>query len=76
MNPAKAGASFGGRFMDSQIDTGAIQGQLEKIRAAILELQRMGGSIPCVYRNAARMEASLKMLELNITDLGFLKESS
>lgn len=55
--------------MEPKVDLSALQIQIENIKDAILELQQLGGAMPCVYRNTARMLASLKMLELNVIDM-------
>jgi len=48
------------RRMDTRVKT---------IKKAAEELRKLCGSIPAVERNAARILASVKMLEINISDL-------
>jgi hypothetical protein len=43
--------------------------RIKVIKKAAQELQERHGGIPAVERNAARILASLKMLEINISDL-------
>mgnify|MGYP001570345836 CR=1 FL=1 len=46
-----------------------IDGRIRVIKKAAQELKERHGGIPAVERNAARILASLKMLEINISDL-------
>jgi hypothetical protein len=39
------------------------------IKAKVKQLQEMSGGMQCVDRNCERILASLKMLELNISDV-------
>jgi hypothetical protein len=43
--------------------------KIKAIRKAAQELKELGSAIPAVNRNADRILASVKMLEINITDL-------
>ncbi len=43
--------------------------RIKAIRKAAQELKELGFGIPAVNRNADRILASVKMLEINITDL-------
>ncbi len=43
--------------------------RIKAIRKAAQELKEFGVGIPAVNRNADRILASVKMLEINITDL-------
>ncbi len=43
--------------------------RIKAIRKAAQELKELGAGIPEVNRNADRILASVKMLEINITDL-------
>jgi hypothetical protein len=43
--------------------------RIRVIKKAAQELKERHGGIPAVERNAARILASLKMLEINISDL-------
>ena len=46
-----------------------IDTRIKTIKKAAQELRELSGSIPAVDRNAARILASTKMLEINISDL-------
>jgi len=46
-----------------------IDTRIKTIKKAAQELRKMSGRIPAVDRNAARILASTKMLEINISDL-------
>ena len=46
-----------------------IDTRIKTIKKAAQELKELSGSIPAVDRNAARILASTKMLEINISDL-------
>jgi hypothetical protein len=43
--------------------------RIQSIKRSIIELQNLGGEIEAVRRNADRILASIRMLELNISDL-------
>ena len=43
--------------------------RIQTIKKAALELQELSGGIQAVYRNADRILASVKMLEINVTDV-------
>ncbi len=43
--------------------------RIKTIRKAAQELKEFGAGIPAVNRNADRILASVKMLEINVTDL-------
>ena len=43
--------------------------RIKKIKKAALELQELSGGIQAVDRNASRILASVKMLEINISDI-------
>ena len=46
-----------------------IDTRIKTIRKAAQELRELSGGIPAVNRNAARILASTKMLEINISDM-------
>jgi hypothetical protein len=50
-----------------------IETRIQKIRKTAEELKGLCGGIPAVERNAVRILASVKMLEINISDLLMLK---
>lgn len=43
--------------------------RIQTIKEAALELQDLSGGLQAVYRNADRILASVKMLEINVTDV-------
>jgi hypothetical protein len=43
--------------------------QIEKIKAETIRLREMASDIKCVDRNVERIMASIKMLEINVSDL-------
>ena len=43
--------------------------RVKTIKKAAEELKALSGNIPAVDRNAARILASVKMLEINVSDL-------
>jgi hypothetical protein len=47
--------------------------RVKTIKKAALELKELSGNIPAVDRNAARILASVKMLEINVSDLLLVK---
>lgn len=46
-----------------------IDTRIRTIKKASLELKELSGGIPAVNRNVARILASTKMLEINISDV-------
>jgi hypothetical protein len=48
--------------------------RIQKIRKAAEELKELSGGIQAIDRNASRILASVKMLEINISDLVDLKK--
>ena len=46
-----------------------IDTRIKTIRRAAQELKRLSKSVPAVDRNAERILASVKMLEINISDI-------
>ncbi len=52
-----------------QRDLKKLDTRIKAIRKAAQELKELGPGIPAVNRNADRILASVKMLEINITDL-------
>jgi len=48
--------------------------RIKKIKKAALELKEFSGGIQAVDRNASRILASVKMLEINISDIIDLKK--
>jgi hypothetical protein len=54
--------------MDDPIDLCSINAKIQELKKAAEELKCQGASFPALSRNADRILASIKMLELNITD--------
>lgn len=54
--------------MNQEIDIKALSEKIGAIKLGALELQGMGAFFPALDRNIARILASVKMLEINITD--------
>lgn len=50
-------------------DTEGMNARILAIKENAAELSRMADEFPAVYRNTVRILASVKMLELNLTDL-------
>jgi len=55
--------------MQSTIDMDDLHRNIQSARKAVEELKRLGEDFPAVARNAERMLASLKMLEINVSDV-------
>ena len=52
-----------------EFDIEAIDKKIRLMKETALELSVIGKAIPAVSRNTSRILASLKMLEINITDV-------
>ncbi|MCS7280607.1 MAG: hypothetical protein NZ583_03130 [Desulfobacterota bacterium] len=50
-------------------DIFAMDKKIQEIKEAVKELERLGEGIEAVKRNLVRLKATLKMLELNISDV-------
>jgi len=50
-------------------EIGKIDTRIKVIKKAAQELKALSGRIPAVDRNTARILASVKMLEINISDV-------
>lgn len=55
--------------MSSAVDLEKLNLNIRAARRAVEELKRLGEDFPAVARNAERMLASLKMLEINVSDV-------
>ena len=55
--------------MDKQIDLNEIDRKIQVIRKAAEELKLLSDSFPAVAKNTDRILASLKMLEINTSDV-------
>ena len=51
------------------IDLRVLVKKIETVKQALEDLQQMGSSIPALDRNCQRILASVKMLEVNFTDV-------
>ncbi len=51
------------------IDLEGIEERIQSMKEAALELKEMGKNIPAMDRNLLRILASIKMLEINISDV-------
>jgi hypothetical protein len=63
--------------MNAPIDMESLNLNIQRARRAAEELKRLGEDFPAVARNAERILASLKMLEINVCDIagsGFASE--
>ena len=50
-------------------DLKEIDSKIQSMKKTAEELKRMGEDFPALYRNISRVLASIKMLELNISDV-------
>ena len=55
--------------MVQQIDLNQINDKIQLMKKTAEELNRIGESFPAIARNTVRILASVKMLEINISDL-------
>ena len=55
--------------MTQQIDIKEINTKIQLLKKTAEELICMGEDFPAVARNTARIQASVKMLEINVSDL-------
>lgn len=55
--------------MNPAIDMEGLHSNIQRARQAVEELKRLGEDFPAVARNAERILASLKMLEINVSDI-------
>ena len=54
--------------MSGTCDLEAIAGKIEALKKTALELRDLGEDFPALYRNASRILAGIKMLEINVSD--------
>ena len=57
------------KSMAQQINLNEINDKIQLIRKAAEELKRIGEGFPAISRNTVRILASIKMLEINISDM-------
>ena len=55
--------------MSAQDDIKKIDDKIQVLKRTAEELKRMGEDFPALARNSTRILASIKMLELNVSDL-------
>jgi len=55
--------------MTVQPDIEKLDEQIQRLKQAALALSEMGDQFPAVKRNAARILVSVKMLEINVSDV-------
>ncbi len=55
--------------MTLQIDLNEINAKIELLKKTAQELNRIGEDFPALGRNTVRILASIKMLEINVSDL-------
>jgi len=55
--------------MVQQIDLKEINDKIQLLKKTAEELNRIGEDFPAIARNTVRIMASVKMLEINISDL-------
>jgi hypothetical protein len=58
--------------MTAQIDIKDIADKIQVLKRTAEELKRMGADFPALARNSTRILASIKMLELNVSDIAEL----
>jgi hypothetical protein len=54
--------------MEPKFNLNAMDAEVRRIKSAVEKLNSMGENFPAIKRNSARISASVKMLELNISD--------
>jgi|WetSurMetagenome_2_1015567.scaffolds.fasta_scaffold1702287_1 hypothetical protein len=62
--------------MNQELDIKALSEKISAMKQNAMELQGMGAFFPALDRNIARILASVKMLEINITDAADLDTRS
>lgn len=55
--------------MEPKMDLKAMDARIKTIRRSAEELQALAAEFPALNRNTARILASVKMLEINLSDL-------
>jgi len=54
--------------MAKTIDLKELDSKIQSMKKTAEELKQMGDDFPALYRNISRILASIRMLELNISD--------
>jgi len=62
--------------MHKKIELNAIHEKIKLLRSTTQELSSIGEDYPAIVRNTARIMASIKMLEINISDAVELESQS
>ena len=60
--------------MVNEFNITAIADQIGKIKTLVIQMKDQSAGIPAVENNADRILASIKMLEINISDLADIVE--
>jgi hypothetical protein len=55
--------------MRQQIDISEFHAKIQLLKKTAEELNRLGRDFPAINRNTVRILASVKMLEINVSDL-------
>ncbi len=55
--------------MAKKADLKELDSKIQSMKKTAEELKQMGEDFPALYRNISRVLASIKMLELNISDV-------
>lgn len=55
--------------MAGEIDLKELDSKIQLMKKTAEELKTMGKDFPALYRNISRLLASIKMLELNVSDV-------
>ena len=55
--------------MEKQFDIHAINARIQLLKETAEELKHIGKDFPAIARNSVRILASVKMLEINVSDL-------
>ena len=55
--------------MEAQFDLAEINSKIQVMKNIAEELSRAGKNFPAIARNVVRLSASIKMLEINVSDL-------
>jgi 23S rRNA A2030 N6-methylase RlmJ len=61
--------------MEPEIDLAAVSARIAAMRETAQELETFAGENPCLARNLVRIRASLKMLELEFSDVAELESA-
>jgi hypothetical protein len=55
--------------MAKEIDLKELDSKIQSMKKTAEELKKLGEDFPALHRNVSRVLASIKMLELNVSDL-------